>query len=161
MHLARISLAAALGLLLLGPQAQAQFSRTGPRVTGAPTVVPKASPVPVVAPVTVSAPADKPPPPPAAKSEFPPVDAALPGGVLGLGDEGVGALVRPAEAAPGALAEDSSKPETAPAPAVVSDAPGGSGDAGPAPAAGDRMAAPHRTTPRRHRARRPAKPSES
>jgi hypothetical protein len=140
-----ISLAGALGVLLLGlgPQAQAQFVRNGPRVTGHPT-----SPV---APAPVPAPPPPPPPPPAdtpsasaapASSGPPPIDGALPGGVLGLGDEGVGALIRPADA-PGPLA--SSSTSDAARAGVVSDAPGGSTDATPA--------ARHRRLARRRRSR--------
>jgi len=147
MNSVRIGLAAALGVLLTcaGPQALAQFARTGPRVTGngVHTVAPAPVPVPEVAPVTVQA--AKPPPP--AKSEFPPVDGAIPGNVLGLGDEGVGPLVRPAEAPPGPLAE--SKAEPVQVTGTLGDGSASLLVSPPAPAATARAAAPHHAHRRR------------
>jgi hypothetical protein len=151
----RTSLAAAFSVLSIGlaPQAQAQFVRTGPRVTGtgAHPIAPPKAPAPEVAPVTVTA--DQPPAPPAAKAADLPVDGALPGGVLGPGDEGVGALIRRPEPAPAQLAE-TSKTDAAPSTGAVSDAPGGKADGAPAPEA--KAALPHHAARHRPRVRKPA-----
>ncbi len=129
MRSGRISLAGAMGVLVLGlgPQAQAQFVRSGPRVTGRPTA--PVAPAPAPAAPAATPPSDDTPAAPAAPASRgpPPVDGALPGGVLGLGDEGVGALIRPPDPAPGPLAAASTA-------GGVSDASAGSGDAGPAQA---------------------------
>lgn len=149
------SLAAAFSVLLIGlaPQAQAQFVRTGPRVTGngAHPIAPPKAPAPEVAPVTVTA--DQPPAPPAAKPAILPVDGALPGGVLGPGDEGVGALIRKPEPEPAQLAETSRR-DVAPSADAISDAPEGRADAAPAPKA--QAVAPHHAARRRARGHRPS-----
>ena len=153
----RTRFAVALSVLLIGlaSQAQAQFVRTGPRVTGngAHPVAPPRPPAPEVAPVTITA--DQPPAAPPAKPAIPPVDGALPGGVLGPGEEGVGALIRKPETAPAQLAQ-TSKLDSA-ASNAASDAPGASLQIAPEPAvkAGVRPAAPHHAARRRPRAQTP------
>lgn len=141
----RVRLAGALGVLLIGfgPQALAQFQREGPRVpdSGAPAAVPAS--VPVAAPV----PADK-PPPPAVTPDTLLLDGRPPGGVLGPGSEGVGALIRPPEPAPGPLAAASTTPGA--------EAPGAAGAA----ADGAKPAAHHARAHKR-RPHRPLRQPES
>ena len=151
----RTPLAAVVSVLVIGlaSQAQAQFVRTGPRVTGngAHPVAPPKPPPPEVAPVTVTA--NQPTPPPA-KPASPPVDGALPGGVLGPGEEGVGALIRKPEPAPAQLAQ-TSKVDAADLSSGLGDSPAAAPQAAPAPAA--KAAAPRHMA--RHRPRTP-KPAE-
>ncbi len=153
----RTCFAAALSVLLIGlaSQAPAQFVRTGPRVTGNgahPVERPK-PPAPEVAPVTITA--DQPPAPSPAKPATPPVDGALPGGVLGPGDEGVGALIAKPEPAPALLAE-TAKTEAPAATGALGDAPGGSAQTAPPPKAQAVAAPRHHARPHRRRAPAPA-----